>query len=507
MIRRRRTVSTIDRPAVVKQQRLLLLFIIPLLVFISSSPTTTTTTTNKFHVASAFTCITTSPIHVDSVHPTRHTKSTFSTVFHSRTASSTTSSTTIRRKLSFFDSHNWDDIIYQTESLGNALASFSLQQQQTPPPTSEGMMMMNAVHDTAATTTTANQNMILAFPIMYLAGLLTSFSPCVWGLLPLTISYISTAANERSDQRTLLPTLAFATGLASVFCTMGMITVFTVGTVFGASSASTATTDLNGSNAMAYTTTMILPLVSNLVCFIMGLKLLDLVDIALPSLTFLDPQKLFATAPSSSSNTATMNMPNGGTTGSRGGPILLDASGRQVTKSKKTTTTTSMETTRITDQEQRQRETNKDNNALFRTFLLGGSSALVASPCATPVLTSILAYVANTMAITESSSSFLSTIISTLIGGLLLFGYTLGYSTPLLIVAATSGQALVRLKQQNQAGEEPTQSISSFLYSIPNRIAPWVTPITGGILLYLGTTGLLVNLIGDPSLSGLTIIE
>jgi cytochrome c biogenesis protein CcdA len=505
MIRQRRTVSTTDRPAVVQQPRLLQLFIIPLLVFISFSQTTTTTATNKFHVASAFTSITTSPIHVDTVRHTRHTKPTLSTAFHSRTASFTTATATIRRKLSFFDSHNWDDIIYQTESLGNALASFSLQQQTSTPPTPEGMMMMNSVHDTAATTTTANNNMILAFPIMYLAGLLTSFSPCVWGLLPLTISYISTAANERSDQRTLLPTLAFATGLASVFCTMGMITVFTVGTVFGASSASTATTDLNGSNAMAYTTTMILPLVSNLVCFIMGLKLLDLVDIALPSLTFLDPQKLFATAPSSSSNTATMNMPNGGT--SSGGPILLDASGRQVLKTTKTTATTSMETTSSTDQEQRQKETNKDNNALFRTFLLGGSSALVASPCATPVLTSILAYVANTMAVTESSSSFLSTIISTLIGGLLLFGYTLGYSTPLLIVAATSGQALVRLKQQNQAGEEPTQPISSFLYSIPNRIAPWVTPITGGILLYLGTTGFLVNLIGDPSLSGLTIIE
>jgi len=37
----------------------------------------------------------------------------------------------------------------------------------------------------------------------------------------------------------------------------------------------------------------------------------------------------------------------------------------------------------------------KANTAsLFRTFLLGGSSALVASPCATPVLTSILAFVA-----------------------------------------------------------------------------------------------------------------
>jgi cytochrome c-type biogenesis protein len=252
----------------------------------------------------------------------------------------------------------------------------------------------------------------------------------------------------------------------------------------------------------------------------MGLKLLDLVDITLPSLSFLDPQTLFdTTAPSSSSDTASTRRGTGGSSSS--GPILLDASGRQIIQSKKTTT--SLDTQEV----EQQKQSNRDNNALFRTFLLGGSSALVASPCATPVLTSILAYVANTMAITESSvsssssSAFLSTIGSTVVGGVLLFGYTLGYSTPLLIVAATSGQALVRLKQNqhqsqhiSDSGDDPSSlsyqersSISSFFNSIPNQIAPWVTPITGGILLYLGTTGLLVSVIGDPSLSGLTIIE
>ena len=41
------------------------------------------------------------------------------------------------------------------------------------------------------------------------------------------------------------------------------------------------------------------------------------------------------------------------------------------------------------------RDRRDSRGSLFRTFLLGGSSALVASPCATPVLTSILAYVAG----------------------------------------------------------------------------------------------------------------
>jgi cytochrome c-type biogenesis protein len=124
----------------------------------------------------------------------------------------------------------------------------------------------------------------------------------------------------------------------------------------------------------------------------------------------------------------------------------------------------------------------KEKGSLVRTFLLGGSSALVASPCATPVLTSILAFVANSS--------------DPLLGAALLLFYTLGYSTPLLLTAATGGQALIRLKQ---LGEDQT--------SIYGKIAPWVTPFTSGILLWYGTNGLLTTILGDPSLAGLAIME
>jgi len=106
-------------------------------------------------------------------------------------------------------------------------------------------------------------------------------------------------------------------------------------------------------------------------------------------------------------------------------------------------------------------------------------------PCATPVLTSILAFVANAS--------------NPALGALLLLGYTLGYSTPLLLVAATGGQALVKLRNVGSDGGD-----GKGLYA---RIAPWVTPITGGILLYYGTDGLLTALFGDPSLAGLAILE
>ena len=126
--------------------------------------------------------------------------------------------------------------------------------------------------------------------------------------------------------------------------------------------------------------------------------------------------------------------------------------------------------------------TSSEGGALVRTFLLGGSSALVASPCATPVLTSILAFVAN------ASNPFL--------GALLLLGYTLGYATPLLLVAATGGQFLLDLRKGDQG---------SSWYA---DLAPCViTPLTGGVLLWSGTNGMLTTLLGDPSLAGLTILE
>jgi len=140
-------------------------------------------------------------------------------------------------------------------------------------------------------------------------------------------------------------------------------------------------------------------------------------------------------------------------------PILLDASGNILS-----TTNTAAAPTRASE-----------SGSLLRTFLLGGSSALVASPCATPVLTSILAYVAQAQ--------------NTVLGALLLGCYTAGYATPLLYVAATGGQALVKWKSQP-----------------PGRyaaIAPWITPLTAAVLLYTGTSGLLVALFGDPSVMAL----
>ena len=90
---------------------------------------------------------------------------------------------------------SWDDFAFDAQNAANNMASTSLQGDPS--------------------------NLLSSIPVMYGAGLLTSISPCVWGLLPLTISYISNAAGERKDKATTLPTLAFAAGLASVFGCIG----------------------------------------------------------------------------------------------------------------------------------------------------------------------------------------------------------------------------------------------------------------------------------------------
>jgi cytochrome c-type biogenesis protein len=294
--------------------------------------------------------------------------------------------TPLEVKTSLHATVGWEDLIYNAQSIASDLASLSIQEAS-----------------------------IRSLPIMYGAGLLASISPCVWGLLPLTMSYISNAAGERDDKKATLPTLAFAAGLASVFCSFGLIAA-SMGTVFGKQDGATE---------------VVVSFVSSAICIAMGLQLLDFVTIKFPSFHSEKSTSRFTSAPVKTE-------------------ILLDVKGNILNSPK-------------------EKSLKDSKGSLVRTFLLGGSSALVSSPCATPVLTSILAFVAN------SHDPWL--------GAILLLGYTLGYSTPLLVVASTGGQFLA-----NQAY---------------GSIAPWITPLTGGVLLWYGTTGTLTAILGDPNMAGL----
>ena len=339
-----------------------------------------------------------------------------------------------------------DDIIFSAQNTGSSLA--------------------NTVISSGSATASASSSIesLKTLFILYAAGLVTSFSPCSLGLLPITVSYITNAANERKDQETTLPTLAFAVGLASVFTALG-VSASALGIVFGSSSG--------GGGGDDPLQSLLLAAISSLVSVLMGLQLLELISIPLPSLDF----KWRSAAAFQSRSGAN----NGGSLFDENGGLVLNSNLQE---------TSSVNGSAEDD------ENSDEVAALIRICLLGGTSALVATPCATPVLASLLAYLASA----SSSDAAASSSGDLWTGATWMLAYTMGYSMPLLAVGATGGQALVNLQQIRDDNVEGI--------NIGALIGQWVTPLTGGVLIAFGMNGFLIALLGDPSLSGLApIIE
>lgn len=104
----------------------------------------------------------------------------------------------------------------------------------------------------------------LAFVLVFLGGILTSFTPCVYPVIPITIGYIGGASKGKPLRGLWLSTL-FALGIAVVYSSLGLLAAAT-GTLFGAVSGS--------------------PIVNIIIAVIfalMGFSMLGAFDIALPS--------------------------------------------------------------------------------------------------------------------------------------------------------------------------------------------------------------------------------
>ncbi len=95
-----------------------------------------------------------------------------------------------------------------------------------------------------------------------------------------------------------------------------------------------------------------------------------------------------------------------------------------------------------------------------RSYLLGLSFGLVASPCSTPVLATLLAWVATTQDL--------------ILGAVLLLSYTAGYVAP-LILAGTFTASLKKLLELR-------------------RWSSWINPTSGALLLGFGIFSLLSRL-------------
>ena len=84
---------------------------------------------------------------------------------------------------------------------------------------------------------TLQHNPLLALVTLFGAGVLTSLTPCIYPMIPITAGVIAgTAGVAPTRWRTLSVTLAYVLGLALLYATLGLVAGLT-GTLFGTVSA------------------------------------------------------------------------------------------------------------------------------------------------------------------------------------------------------------------------------------------------------------------------------
>lgn len=78
-----------------------------------------------------------------------------------------------------------------------------------------------------------------ALPLVFLAGLLTSLTPCIYPMIPITVALVGreSLGGQGRRWRPLLLTLSYVTGLALVYAILGLIAGLS-GTMFGTISSS-----------------------------------------------------------------------------------------------------------------------------------------------------------------------------------------------------------------------------------------------------------------------------
>ncbi|NES83779.1 MAG: cytochrome c biogenesis protein CcdA [Moorea sp. SIO2B7] len=208
--------------------------------------------------------------------------------------------------------------------------------------------------------------------VIFMAGLLTSLTPCMLSMLPITIGYIG-GYEAKGRINAAAQSTWFSLGLATTLAGLGIIAA-SLGRVYGQVGIG-------------------LPILVSLIAIIMGLNLLEIIPLRFPSLGATD--------------WIHEELPSG-----------------------------------------------------VRSYLLGLTFGLIASPCSTPVLATLLAWVATTQDL--------------VLGGGLLLAYTGGYVAP-LILAGTFTASLKKLLDLR-------------------RWSSWINPLSGALLLSFGIFSLLSRL-------------
>jgi cytochrome c-type biogenesis protein len=208
--------------------------------------------------------------------------------------------------------------------------------------------------------------------VIWLAGLLTSLTPCTLSMLPIMVGYMG-GYETKGRWQAIAQASWFALGLATTLAALGLLAGL-VGRVYGQVGVG-------------------LPIIVSVLAILMGLNLLEALPLPLPNF----------------GNVDVLN---------QGFPLAL------------------------------------------KSYLLGLTFGLVASPCSTPVLATLLAWI--------------STTGDPLLGAALLLAYTVGYVTP-LVIAGTFTATLKRLLALR-------------------RWSGWITPASGILLVGFGVFSLWLRL-------------
>jgi cytochrome c-type biogenesis protein len=218
---------------------------------------------------------------------------------------------------------------------------------------------------------------IVSIGIIFLAGLLTSLTPCMLSMLPITIGYIG-GYETRTRFRAAAQSTWFALGLATTLAALGIVAAV-AGKIYGQVG-------------------MGLPIVVSIIAILMGLNLLEALPLQLPAWGSMD--------------WISKDLPPG-----------------------------------------------------VRSYLIGLTFGLVASPCSTPVLATLLAWISTTQ--------------DPMLGSVLLLSYTAGYVAP-LVLAGTFTASIKKLLEVR-------------------RWSGWITPASGALLVGFGVFSLLVRLLPSGS--------
>lgn len=213
----------------------------------------------------------------------------------------------------------------------------------------------------------------LSIGVIFAAGLLTSLTPCMLSMLPITIGYIG-GYEAQTRLQAAAQSAWFSLGLATTLAGLGIVASY-IGRVYGQIGIG-------------------LPVVVSIIAILMGLNLLEALPLTMPSFD--------------SMGWISGDLPKG-----------------------------------------------------VRSYLLGLTFGLVASPCSTPVLATLLAWV--------------STTGDTILGAVLLLAYASGYVAP-LILAGTFTASIKKLLEMRQW-------------------SAWITPTSGALLVGFGVFSLVFRLI------------